>query len=222
MLLRVGLTGGITTGKSTVLSILKELGCQGYDADHVVHELLGPETAVSEAIGNLFGPEVQLPGGGIDRQILANVVFNNARLLGELEAILHPEVIRILSERTRDLELRLEGNNEDSILVLDVALLFEKRPELYLHRVVVTSCSEQEQIRRLAFRDRFDREEAVKRIRNQMPSSEKERLADYVIDTSGSLDDTKEQTQRVHAELRDDLKSLKRGVQVRPKAYTAG
>lgn len=219
MLLRVGLTGGITTGKSAVLSMLEARGCLGVDTDEIVHELMRPGSRIAASVTELFGPDVELPGGGVDRINLSRIVFNQPRLLKQLEAIIHPEVIRRLNERSREVETVLAGKGEDGIFVLDVALLFETMPELYLHRIVTTACPEETQICRLVSRDRITKEEAIQRIKSQMPSDRKAALADYVVDTAGTLEFTREQTRNVYASLLEDLQELRKGITLIPKAY---
>jgi dephospho-CoA kinase len=219
MLLRVGLTGGIATGKSTVLSALLELGCLGLDADVLVHELLSEDSPMTRSIAECFGPDVILDGGGVDRERLSSIVFDDPERLGDLEALVHPAVERAIGERAREESLRLDERGDHGIFVVDAALLIEKRPRLGLHRIVVTACDREAQLSRLEERDGLSREDGAKRLKVQMPSDEKVLFADYLIDTTQDKEDTLHQCRQLYEALREDLELLKQGHELWPQAF---
>jgi dephospho-CoA kinase len=188
-----GLTGSIATGKSTVGSMLRELGAFVVDADLASREAVLPGRPAWEEIVRVFGRDVLDPSGSIDRKRLGKVVFGDVRMLRQLEAIVHPEAARLMDER-------LEGiarEHPHGVAVLDVPLLFETGMNRGVEEVIVVYCPEEEQIRRLMLRDSLERGEALARIRAQISIEEKRRMAGLVIDNSGSLDATRAQVARV-------------------------
>ena len=182
----IGLTGGIASGKSTVSKFLAELGAIIIDGDETAHRLMEPNQPIWEDVINAFGREVLNPDSTIDRIKLGAVVFNDREKLQVLNQIAHP---RIIAEIQNELQ-QLRHTQPDSVLVLDIPLLFEGRMDRLCDQVWVVWVPREIQIERLMDRNWLSREEAIKRIDAQMSLDAKARLADIVIDNSGTMDET--------------------------------
>lgn len=193
--LRAGLTGGIASGKSTVAGFLRELGALVVDADRLAHDALRPGGPCFEPVVARFGRGILAADGTIDRAALGRIVFADAAARKDLEAIVHPAV-------RHGIATAIDGSPA-SIAVVDAALLVETGLHRELDVLVVVSCPVETQIARLASRNGWSREEALARIAAQAPLETKLAVADQVIDTSGSLEATKERTARVYASLLD-------------------
>jgi len=195
-MLKVGLTGGIASGKSTVSTILEELGGHVIDSDTITHELLGPGQQVSEAVVREFGDGIVGQDGRIDRRLLGAIVFDDPRRRAVLNALIHPEVAR----RQEEFLARVAREDPRGVAIVDASLMIETGSYTRYERIVVVSCPEHEQRRRL--RDRgLSADQIDARLRAQMPLADKVRYADYVIDNSGSIDDTRRQVREVWDEL---------------------
>jgi dephospho-CoA kinase len=192
-----GLTGGIATGKSTVAGILSEAGAHIVDADGIAREVLARGTPGFEEVVAHFGPGILASGGGIDRRRLAAAVFSDAAERRVLEGIVHPRVRQESAGRLDAIARR----HPHAVAVLEVPLLFESGMDRGLEGVIVVYVPEPVQIRRLMTRDGFTEAEAAARIRAQMPIERKKQLATWVIDNTGSLAHTREQTLAVHRRL---------------------
>ena len=177
-MLRVALTGGIATGKTYVLTRLRDRGVSTIDADEIVHEALGPNTVTTKAIAAQFGGVFLNADGSIDRALLAGKVFQDAESRHRLEAIIHPVVYTVIREWYATLD--------HPIGVASVPLLFETHREADFDFVAVTLCPPEMQLQRILERDRITEEEARQRIAAQMAAEEKARRADFVILTGGS------------------------------------
>jgi dephospho-CoA kinase len=195
-MLRVGLTGGIASGKSTVERMLRDRDYLVFDADAIAHELLEPGQATYDAVVREFGDGILGAGGTIDRAKLGAIVFADPARRGCLNAILHPR-IRDISE---DWFTRLDRPGGPPIAFEDAALILEAGLRKYFDRVVVCWCRPEQQVERLKERG-LSLEQAARRIAAQMPIDEKRRLADDVIDCSGSLEDTERQVESLLAKL---------------------
>jgi dephospho-CoA kinase len=194
-MLRVGLTGGIGCGKSTVAAMMAELGCHVLNADKMAHALIAPgEPAYNDVVGK-FGKHILAPDGSVDRARLAAVVFADADKLTALNAIVHPRVLR---ELDRELD-RLARLDPHGVAVVEAALLIESGYHKTLDRIVLVTCSREQQLERLtnpAFGRAMSREQAEQRIAAQMPVQEKRKQAAGKldeIDCSCSLDSTRKQ-----------------------------
>ncbi|KAF7708059.1 dephospho-CoA kinase domain-containing protein [Silurus meridionalis] len=200
----VGLTGGIASGKSTVSSQLRELGCPVIDADVVARKVVEPRTRAYQLIVQNFGQEVLLENGEIDRQKLGHIIFSNPEKRRVLNSITHPEIHRAMFHHI--LYYFIRGYR---YVVLDVPLLFETRrlTQLMKHTVVVY-CDPGTQLARLMQRDSLSQGEAEQRVAAQMPLSEKRGLARHVIENSGSREDTHRQVLRLHAALDRSMEYL--------------
>jgi dephospho-CoA kinase len=194
MLLRVGLTGGLASGKSVVGRELERLGCFRLDADALGHEVLLPGGEAYTPVLAEFGPAVLDAERRIDRKKLGGVVFADPERLKALSAIVHPAVRRLGNQR-------IEAFGSDGILVYEAAILVETGGYRDFDRLIVAACPEELQIERAMLRDGSNRESVLARLRQQMPLAEKIGYADYVIDTSGTLEDTLRQTRDVYASL---------------------
>jgi len=182
----IGLTGGIASGKSTVSKFLAELGAIIIDGDETAHRLMEPNQPIWEDVVNVFGREVLNPDSTIDRIKLGAIVFNDREKLQVLNQIAHP---RIIAEIQNELQ-HLRHTQPDSVLVLDIPLLFEGRMDRLCDQVWVVWVPREIQIERLMDRNWLSREEAIKRIDSQMSLDAKARLADIVIDNSGTMEET--------------------------------
>lgn len=180
-----------------------ELGAVVIDADAIVHELQAPGMPMLEALARTFGPGILGPDGALDRKALGDVVFRDAESLARLNAIVHPEVGR---EFRRRLDAALAARTP--VVVLDIPLLFEGRAsgrgqaaQLPMDATVVVWVPEAMQVERQIARDGCTREQALDRIRAQLPLARKRELADHVIDNAGPVEDTARQVSALYAEL---------------------
>jgi dephospho-CoA kinase len=198
--LTVALTGGIACGKSVVADILREKGCFVHSADLAAREFMAPGSEVWRAVIGHFGRDILGSDGTIDRRRLGAIVFADADERSFLDALLHPLVL----DQVRELVAEQRRLNRHRIFVSEAALVFESGFAPFFDRIVVVSCRENVQLERLMARDGIGRNEALRKIGAQMPQPEKIGRADYLIDTSGTLAETVEQTERVHAMLVSD------------------
>jgi dephospho-CoA kinase len=196
--LSFGLTGGIACGKSTVARYFQDLGAHTIDADRVGHELIEPGHAAYEEIVERFGKEILDSGGRIDRKKLGPKVFADPQQLRVLNAILHPRI----AAHMRELAAEYQRANPRSVVIIDAPLIFESGMEGTLRKVMVAWCRPEQQLERLMAKRGISREEAEQRIKAQMPLDEKCRRADYIIDCSGTIEESREQAQALYPELR--------------------
>ncbi len=198
---KVGLTGGIASGKSTVSRMFTDLGVPVIDADLIAREAVAPGSRALEAIVDAFGEEVLTEEKSLNRAALGEIVFSDPAKKKVLEGILHPEIIAEQDRRLRDLER--EGRTP--VAIVDAAVMIESGSWKRFDSLVVVDCDEPQQIGRLRLRNGMDEEEAVRRVNAQMPLSEKVKYADHVIDNRGSIDDTRKQVEEL-------MKLLSRGM----------
>lgn len=185
----IGLTGGIGTGKSTVSTYLKEKGCLILDADRMSRELTAPGGAALLDIREAFGDSVFFEDGTMNRKAVGEIVFNNSEKLAILENI----ITRKVAERTIEEVQSLREKDFSGIVVLDAPLLFECGMQQCADESWVVIADMDIRIHRIMQRDGLDRESIISRINNQMSDQEKIRIADYVINNSGSLETLYEQ-----------------------------
>ena len=197
-MLIVGLTGGYASGKSTVAKLFVELGGVLIDADKLAREVVKPDKQAWFEIVAHFGKGILLKNGEIDRKALGEIVFGSDAEREKLNAIVHP---RVLDEELKAIE-EIKGRGLDAILILSVPLLIESGHYRQCDKIVVVTVDRDTQIKRLMERDGFSREESLRRISAQMPLSEKVQYADYVIDNSGSKEETELQVREVFRRLR--------------------
>lgn len=196
----IGLTGGIGTGKSSVAAMLRELGAAVVDADEAARAVVEPGTpGLAQVIGE-FGAGIA-PGGHLDRERLADIVFNDPVKLARLNAITHPLVREWMARRS--LEAFQEGAR---VVVQDVPLLFENHLEELFKGVILVYAPADEQLRRLVGRG-LREDDARARIAAQIPIEEKRRRATWVVDNSGPVEATRRQVERLWTEITADTGS---------------
>lgn len=189
----VGLTGGIASGKSTVGSIFVELGAHLIDADALARKVVAPGTPGHREVVETFGEGYLLPGGELNRKALGRLVFTDPESKKALEAIVHP---RVWKERGRILQ-DICKRDPGAVVFLDIPLLIEGRLFEGLCAVVLVFVPEHLQMLRLIRRDGLSPREATMRMRSQMPLEEKLFYTDFVIDNSGTLEETRRQVEEV-------------------------
>ena len=195
-MLTVALTGGLATGKSTVGRMFAELGCFLVEADLLGHRALaGPARDPTVA---LFGEGICAPDGSIDRRALGAVVFQDPVKLSQLNALVHP----VVEEYRRQRFLEIFDIDPHAIVLYEAAIHIETGLYKQFARLILVTCDEQTQLTRAMARSHWTREEAQARIDRQMPLATKRKFADYVIDTSVSLDDARRQAEEIYNELR--------------------
>jgi dephospho-CoA kinase len=206
-MLRVGLTGGVACGKSTVAKMLADLGANTVDADVIAHELYRPGQEVLQELVKHFGPEILKADGELDRAKLATLVFDGGRV-EELNKIVHPAVIR-----QQDQWMRALGEKDRyAVAIVEAALILEAGVKDHFERIMVVTCKAAQKVARFAQRTGMSedaaRADVERRNKAQMPDEEKARRADFVIDNSGSVEETRHQVQRIYSELKVLAKRL--------------
>jgi dephospho-CoA kinase len=205
--LKVGLTGGIAVGKSVVGEMFAALGVHVIQADEIAHQLMQPGQAVYQEVVSRFGSGILYPEGSVNRARLAELVFgasDKPSRVQELNQIVHPAVI------LRQEEWMAEVGRRDphAIALVEAALILEAGMAKGFDRLVVVTCQPEQRIERWAQRLKVDQEtarrEVTRRMAAQMPDEEKIKAADYVIDNSGSLDETERQVKTIYAELEQE------------------
>jgi dephospho-CoA kinase len=196
-MLRVGLTGGLASGKSFVGRELANLGCLLIRADELGHQVLAPGGEAYDGTVREFGPAILNPDRTIDRRRLAALVFHDPAQLAKLNALVHPPV----QARERRLMDEYAATHPHGIAVVEAAILIETGSYRDFAKLIVAVCSDEQQIERAMSRDGMTREQALQRLSRQMPLAEKIKYADYVIDTSGAKESTLAQTRAVHQAL---------------------
>jgi dephospho-CoA kinase len=193
MTLTVGLTGNIGTGKSTVARMLADLGAEAVDADQVTREVMRAGTPVHAAIVEAFGPEVLAPDGEIDRKRLGEVVFADPAALARLESIVHPATIEAVARRVAASDAR--------VVVIEAIKLIEAGMADGYDSLWVTACRPEQQVERIVAARGMTRAEAEQRVRAQPPQEKKIARADVIIDTSGTLAQTRQQVREAWERL---------------------
>lgn len=196
-MLRVGLTGGLASGKSFVGRALAELGCLLIQADELGHQVLEPGGEAYDGVVREFGSGILSADGKIDRRKLGELVFQDSGRLAKLNALVHPPVWA----RERKLMNEFAAAHPRGIAVVEAAILVETGSYRDYAKLIVAVCSEAQQIERAMSRDGLTREQVLDRLSRQMPLAEKIKYADYVIDTSGAKEATLAQTRAVHQAL---------------------
>ena len=194
---RVALTGGIATGKSVCLRRLEQLGAPVIDADVVARTVVAPGTPALAAIVARFGPSMLRPDGSLDRPALGRLVFADAEARADLERIVHPAVYDAIERWFEQRAIEAADNRGPRIAIADIPLLYETGQERRFDRVIVAACPPQVQLARLMARDRMPEDEARRRLAAQWPIDQKRARADLVIDTSGTLEETAANVERV-------------------------
>jgi dephospho-CoA kinase len=208
--LRVGLTGGIASGKSIVGEMFVQLGAELIEADRIAHELMQPGQAVYAEVVRKFGMEILDPDGTVNRARLAEAAFGSAgskikSRIQELNRIVHPAVLA-RQEQWMD---EVGARDPAAIAIVEAALILEAGAQKQFQRLIVVTCRDQQRIERFAARLKIDHEAASKEVTRRMaaqwPDEKKIAAADYVIDNSGSLDATQAQVRAVYQKLKDEV-----------------
>jgi dephospho-CoA kinase len=215
-MLKVGLTGGIAAGKSVVGEMFVALGARLVQADRIAHSLMQPGEAVYNEVVRHFGREILNPDSSVNRAKLAEIVFgpatraegNRPSRIEELNRIVHPVVIR-----NQDAWMQEMGRqNPHAVAIVEAALILEAGLHGRFDRLVVVTCNAEQRASRFALRQKIDieaaRKEVERRMAAQLPDEEKIKVADYVIDNSGSLEATREQVGVVWERLQLEEKAL--------------
>ena len=204
-MLKVGLTGGIAAGKSVVGEMFAAQGAHVIQADQISHQLMQPGQAVYQEVVHHFGAEILDPDGTVNRVRLGELAFggpDRPSRIQELNQIVHPAVVRRQEEWMTEVGRR----DPHAIAVVEAALILEAGMAGGFDRLVVVTCRPEQRIERWAQRLKVDQEaarrEVARRMAAQIPDEEKIRAADYVIDNSGSLDETGRQVREIYAELK--------------------
>jgi dephospho-CoA kinase len=196
--LHVGLTGGLASGKSVVARELERLGCCVIRLDDLGHEVLKPGGESYASVVAAFGPSILNSDGSIDRRRLGQAVFGNPEQLAKLNGLVHPAI----KGRAKAIAEGFAAAHPDGIVVTEAAILIETGSYKEYDRLIVAVCRPEQQIERAIARGGLGRAEAQERISRQMPIAEKAAYADFVIDTSGTEESTREQARAVYAQLR--------------------
>jgi dephospho-CoA kinase len=212
-MLKVGLTGGMASGKSVVGEMFVALGAHLVQADHIAHELMLPGQPVYNDVVRHFGREILNPDGSLNRTKLAEVAFGSSAVsaegkpasassrIEELNRIVHPAVIRSQEGWMQEMGRQYPH----AVAMVEAALILEAGMAKRFDRLIVVTCNEEQRIARFAARHKLDleaaRQEVARRMAAQLPEAEKIKAADYVIDNSGSLDETHRQVTRVWGQL---------------------
>ena len=201
-MLKVGLTGGLATGKTYVAGLLEKLGCYVIHADRLGHEVLLPGGEAHDDVVAEFGSEIVAADGTIDRKALGSVVFSNPDRLEALNAIVHPHVFR-----------RQDGFFDDvarkdprAVVVCEAAIMIETGSYKRYDRLILTACPPELQIQRYVEREGATDDEARERLARQMPLDDMKKFADYIIDTSGAKADTEQQVRQVYLQLKKEAR----------------
>lgn len=192
----IGLTGGIGTGKSTVAQMIRASGVPVLDADVLARQVVAPGQPAHAEIAALW-PEVVGPDGSLDRKRLGARVFSDAGARARLEAITHPRIQQAAQEAVRALEA--DGHR---LAFYEASLLVETGRQGDFDGLVVVTAGEEQQLARVQARDHSTREQALARLRAQLPAEEKRRAATHLVDNSGDLEETRRQVAALIADLR--------------------
>jgi dephospho-CoA kinase len=201
-MLKVGLTGGIASGKSLVSQTFTELGAHTIDADEIAHELMRPGEPVYDEIIRSFGEEILNPDKTVNRAKLAELAFDKRKpRIYELNRLIHPGVIERYERWMDDI-----GSREpDAIVILEAALLLEAGLRRRFDQIIVVTCKPQQRIDRWAARHNLDPEtaktEVTRRMMAQAPVEAKIQAADFVIDNSGTVEETRKQVKDIYRQL---------------------
>jgi dephospho-CoA kinase len=208
-LLKVGLTGGIASGKSVVGEMLAAMGAHVVQADILAHELMQPGQPVYEEVVRRFGRGILEADGRVNRPRLAQAAFGNPASgapsrIKELNQIVHPAVVNKQDEWMAEIGRR----EPEAVTVVEAALILEAGAAERFDRLIVVTCRPEQRVRRWARKMRIEEEsaraEVSRRMSAQLPDEKKTEAADYIIDNSGSIDDTRRQVSEVYTKLRDE------------------
>jgi len=190
----IGVTGSLGSGKTTVSGMLGCLGGKIVDADKIAHEIIKPYKKIYKKIVRVFGREVLKKDGSVDRRKLGQIVFKSSSALGTLNKIMHPEIIRLIKE---DIQL-----TKKKIIVLDAPLLVEAGLLNFVDYLIVVRAKKDAQLERVSKKSGIKKSEIIRRMKAQYPISAKVRLADFIIDNSRTLENTKKQVKEIWRKIK--------------------
>lgn len=188
-MITIGLTGGYATGKTKTAEIFLKLGAEVLYADKIAHRFIRPYTSVWKNIVKNFGKEILGAGNRINRKKLGDIVFSDRKLLKKLNRLVHPSVKAELRKIIRDKKKK----GRTKIFILEIPLLFEAGVSGWFDKIIVVRCNKDMQYKRAYKRDDIKKNNFLIRFKSQWPLNKKERLADFVVDNSGKLSETKKQ-----------------------------
>lgn len=194
-----GLTGGIASGKSVVAGIFKSLGAYIIDADIIARELVKPGLPALQEIVERFGREILSDDGGLNRKMLGDIIFKDPVKRGILNSVMHIKIFEEAEFQRKE----IAKNDPSAIIVFDAALLIETKSYEHLDALILVYSDEELQIKRLMERNGITREEALERIKSQLPVEEKKKYANYIIDTSKPIEDVEQQTREIFNKLKE-------------------
>lgn len=197
---KLGLTGGIATGKTTISNYLKSINIPVLDADEYARKVVEPGTPGLAEITNTFGEQVLRADGSLNRKLLGQIVFNDSSARQTLNDITHPRIQQMMAD-----ELHRLAEQQIPLVILDIPLLLENKNVAGADAVMVVTIPESLQLTRLMQRNNLTEKEAQSRISAQMPLVEKEKLADFVIDNSGTISSTQKQVEKVIQKIRQSF-----------------
>ena len=194
----IGLTGNIASGKSVVASMFEDLGAKVIDVDDIARKIVEPNETAWKKIVDTFGQNILNPDSTINRKNLGEIIFNDYEKRKILNDITHPKII----QNARD-KVEKYKNEMVEVVIIEAALIVEKGGlKDLIEKLIVVTSDEVSQIERLTERNGFSKEEALSRINSQMPTSEKVKHADYIIDNSGTTSETEYQVKKLWHEIR--------------------
>ncbi|MEP6962124.1 MAG: dephospho-CoA kinase [Acidobacteriota bacterium] len=197
-MINIGLTGGLASGKSAVGRQLEKLGCFVIRMDDLGHQVLEPGGEAYGPVVTEFGPDIVNADGSINRRLLGGRVFADPTQLKKLGSLVHPPV----RARAKVLRDAFAASSPDAIIVTEAAIMIETGSHKEYDRLILVVCRPEQQIERAMERDGLTQDEVESRIRRQMPLEDKRKYANYVIDTSGTKENTEQQTRSVYEVLR--------------------
>lgn len=190
----LGLTGNIAGGKSTAAKIFERLGCYTIDTDILSRRVMAKEGLSYPAVVDAFGVDVLDKEGNIDRAVLRKVIFNDDAARKKLEEIVHPAILKTESRLVGE----IKGKDDKAIILTQAALCVETGAYTRFDGLIVVYCEPEEQLKRLMLRDNISKEDAEKIIRTQMPIDEKVKYADFIVNNSGTPEETEKDVKRVY------------------------
>lgn len=189
----LGITGNIASGKTTVARLFKTANCLLIDADILAAKLLSADSSICQKVKSTFGRRILKANNRIDRKKLAKIVFSDKAALAKLNRIVHPRVIGEITRRIKE--------SGKKVIILDAALIIEAGLEKIVDKLVVVSAKKEQQITRAQKRLGLAKEEIILRMKSQIPQKAKERLADFIIDNSGTRRKTRKQVLEIRRKL---------------------
>jgi dephospho-CoA kinase len=190
----LGLTGNIAGGKSTAAKMFERLGCYTIDTDILSRRVMAKEGLAYPSVVDSFGVDVLDEEGNIDRAVLRKVVFNDDSARKRLEEIVHPAILKTESKLVGE----IKGKDDKAIILTQAALCVETGAYTRFDGLIVVYCEPEEQLKRLMLRDNISKEDAEKIIRTQMPIDEKVKYADFIVNNSGTPEETEKDVKRVY------------------------